>query len=140
MDYVLKAIQQLLLAGVAAGSSPIANVKEVIIGAHKQIPQDSLPAILVYANNVEYLGVNTAKERLKATVSVVLIFNARSFYEKDTIQSTDNIVYSFLDMLQMVQGATSVSNQTPTTNTIIQILTNNTLLPYSGTPTCSAVS
>jgi hypothetical protein len=137
MDYVLLAIQQLLTAARDAGSSPMATVKKIIIGNRKIIPSDSLPAILIYSENVDFGNAGTAQEHQIGKVKVDLVFNAKDFYDKDTVQATENIVYSHLDMVTMVQGATSSSNHTPKTNTIVQKITNNIQLPYSGVPTAS---
>lgn len=81
MDKILRAIQQLLKASIAAGSSPLEWLKRVYVGDPVQVPLDSQPCLIIKPISSDYSSRGTKYDSKTHTIQIILLYNQRDYYE-----------------------------------------------------------
>lgn len=103
MDRIIRAAQQLLKVAVANRDSPLHDIKRVIYGDPVTIPESSLPVLTISPVITDYNARGNKLDQKTHRIEIRVIYNARTFFQKDTANDVQDKVYAVENMIQKME-------------------------------------
>jgi len=130
MDLVILAIQQLLKKAILLTESNLSDIKNVYYWDPINIPQSSLPALVINPTNSEYIQRGSRYDQKNHSIEIKLIHNAKSFFSENPEIEKVAIIQDSIKKIENTFNFETVDNS------ICGIIEKNFQLPYNWNNTC----
>ena len=129
MDRIIRAIQELLQTATQDRTSPLYKIGKVIYGDPVKIPESSLPVLTISPVQSDYQARGNMLDQKTHRLEIRLIYNARSFYEKDTTTGQIDKVHAVEDAVKKMER--SDSGLKTATTSVAGVIESNPGLPLT---------